>query len=89
MKLKPDYKVRRIAGEYIVIMPGTHGVDLTRVIALNETAAWLWGQLGDRTFEPCDVAALLRERFEVDETRALRDAQEWIATLARYNAFET
>lgn len=39
MRIKEEYKVREMAGEHIVVMQGRYGVDMTKVIALNETSA--------------------------------------------------
>lgn len=39
MRIKEEYKVREMAGEHIVVMQGRYGVDMTKVIALNETYA--------------------------------------------------
>lgn len=43
MRIKEEYKVREMAGEHIVVMQGRYGVDMTKVIALNETSLWLTG----------------------------------------------
>ena len=45
MRIKEEYKVREMAGEHIVVMQGRYGVDMTKVIALNETSLWLWNRL--------------------------------------------
>lgn len=39
MRIKEEYKVREMAGEHIVVMQGRYGVDMTKVIALNENLA--------------------------------------------------
>ncbi len=38
MKINPDYRLRVIAGENIVIMHGTQGADMTKVKSQNDTA---------------------------------------------------
>lgn len=48
MRIKEEYKVREMAGEHIVVMQGRYGVDMTKVIALNETSLWLWNRLQGR-----------------------------------------
>lgn len=85
MKIKEEYKVREMAGEHIVVMQGRYGVDMTRVIALNETSLWLWNELQGREFETADVRDLLLSAYDVDAQSAERDAQAWIARLEACN----
>ena len=42
MKIREEYKVREMAGEHVVIMQGRQGVDMTKIISLNESALYLW-----------------------------------------------
>ena len=42
MKIKNDFKLREICGEYVVTAEGMQAVDFTKLISLNETAAFLW-----------------------------------------------
>lgn len=85
MKFKEGYKVREIAGEHVVIMQGRFGVDMTRVIALNESSLLLWNELQDKEFSVEDVKQVLLDNYEVEEATAARDAEAWIAKLAECN----
>ena len=42
MKIKNDFKLREICGEYVVTAEGMQAVDFTKLVSLNETAAFLW-----------------------------------------------
>ena len=75
MRIKEEYKVREMAGEHIVVMQGRYGVDMTKVIALNETSLWLWNRLQGREFGTDDVRDLLLGEYDVDAETAERDAQ--------------
>lgn len=81
VRIDPTYEIREIAGEHVVIVQGRHGADMTRVIAFNDSARYLWEALRRREFTPEEAARLLTERFEVDEATALRDAEAWIGKL--------
>lgn len=81
MKFKEGYKIREIAGEHVVIMQGRFGVDMTRVIALNETSLLLWEKLQGKEFEVETVRDLLLENYEIDEQTATADAQAWVTQL--------
>ncbi len=81
MRINSKMKVREVAGEHIVLMPGEGGSDMTRVVALNESALFLYNALSDRDFEAADVVAALLDEYEVDEASARRDAEAWIVDM--------
>ena len=82
MKFKEGYKVRNIAGENVVIMQGSYGSDMTRVIALNESSLLLWNELQGVDFDAAAVKKILLDNYEVDEATAEHDAAAWIEKLA-------
>lgn len=88
MKILPTCKVREMAGEHVVILPGRAGADLTRVLSLNDSSLWLWEQLAEREFTPEEAARLLTDHYEVDYATALRDAQAWAERLADCGVLE-
>jgi len=88
MQIKKDLEIRDIAGEKVLIMQGRFGVDMTKVVAFNATAEWLWNTLYGRTFSQEDVTRLLTERFQVNEETAEADAKNWIDQLTQCNAIE-
>lgn len=85
MRIDPRRKVRDVAGEHIVIMQADGTADMTRVVALNESALMLYNRLKDKEFELDDVVRALLDEYEVDEATARHDAAEWIETM-RANA---
>ena len=88
MRLKPQYKVREMAGEHVVIMQGQFGSDLTRIISLNESALLLWSKMQGREFAVENAAEVLVECYAIDPERALADAQSWVAKLVECNLVE-
>ena len=81
MKIKQQYKVREMAGEHVVIMQGSYGADMTRIISLNESALYLWNELIGKEFTLEDVANLLVEYYGIDDAVAERDALHWVERL--------
>lgn len=81
MKIRQEYKVREMAGEHIIVMPGRCGADMTRVVALNTSSLFLWEALQGREFTAENVVELLVGQYEVDDATARHDAGEWIARL--------
>lgn len=83
MRLKTDYKIRKIAGESVIVRMGAQNVKMTSIISLNATSEWLWEQLADEEFDAEKVADLLTAEYEVSREVALIDAQKWIEMLQK------
>ena len=88
MQIKKGYKIREIAGEQVIIMQGKHGVDMTKLLALNTTSKYLYENLMDIEFDEDKVVSLLLDRFQVEEVTARKDAQSWIAKLEEVGLIE-
>ena len=88
MRIKQGHKVREIAGENVVIIQGQQGVDMTRVVALNDSSLLLWNNLLEVDFSIDDVKRILLENYDVEETVAATDAQAWIAKLQQAGLVE-
>jgi hypothetical protein len=82
MKFKEGYKVRSMAGENVVIMQGTAGSDMTRIISLNDSSLLLWNKLQGKEFDVDTVAEILVDTYEIDAELAQRDAKAWVEKLA-------
>ena len=89
MKLKQNYKVREIAGEKMVVMKGKDGVDLTKVILLNNSAEWLWNSLQGKDFSLDSTAKLLEERYKIGKEQSEADAGKWIDSMVKVGLIET
>ena len=74
MRIKNGFELREMCGEHIIIATGVANIDFSKVISLNESAAWLWLQVEGKEFTPETLAALLMEEYDVDEATALVDA---------------
>ncbi|GHT17837.1 hypothetical protein FACS189429_2840 [Bacteroidia bacterium] len=88
MKIKKGLKIREIAGEKILVVQGTAGVDLTKVVSFNRTAEWLWNEFVDKDFTTEDMAVALTERFDVDAEQATVDAENFVNSLIQANVTE-
>lgn len=74
-------KVRHVAGEDIVITQSPEAADMTKVIALNESALHLYNALQERDFTMQDVVDTLLDAYDVDADTARRDAEAWVAEM--------
>lgn len=83
MRFDERKKVRTVAGENIVIMQADGEADMTKVVALNESAMLVYEQLKGKEFAVADVARVLTDEYEVDEATAMSDAEELVASMRR------
>lgn len=78
MKIKQGFELRTICGEAIIVAHGIENIDFSKIISLNESAAYLWRNVVDKEFDANTLARLLTEEYDVDEATALADAQKVI-----------
>ena len=82
MKVKPDFELRTVAGENIIVATGKMAVNFSRLISLNDTAAYLWQEVAALpAFDENTLAQLITNRYDVDAAIALKDGskllQDW------------
>ena len=81
MRIKKAFVLRQVCGENVIVGEGLGAVNFGKLLALNETAAWLWQQavdMGDFTVD--SLAERLCEAYEVSEEEARRDVADIIAS---------
>ena len=79
MKLKKGFELRDVCGEKVIIAQGLENLDFSKLINLNESAAYLWENLQDKDFTVEDMAALLCKEYEVDLQQATTDCKTLVA----------
>jgi hypothetical protein len=82
MKIKNGFVLRQVCSENVIVGEGLGAVNFGKLLALNETAAWLWKQalaLGDFNVEL--LAGKLCEEYDVTPEQAQNDVaailQQW------------
>lgn len=78
MKLKSGYILHEVAGEYLVLP--ADGADLSSMLNLNETGAFLWRQLEQETDEQ-SICTALTDEYDVDAQTAETHVHQFIAQL--------
>ena len=82
MKTKKGFVLRNVCGENIIVAEGKENIDFTKIISMNETAAYLWKNVEGKDFDPDTLKNLLMKEDEVEETTADADAKtiakQWI-----------
>ena len=82
MKINEGFELREMCGEHIIIATGVANIDFSKVISLNESAAYLWREVEGKEFTPETLATLLTAKYDIDDATALADAtaltQRWV-----------
>lgn len=88
MKIKENYKVRKVAGENLIIGQGASHSDMTKIISLNSTALMLWEYFAGKEFTTDEAADLLVGNFGIDRQQALKDVTAWIDKMVAEGVIE-
>ena len=75
MKIKEGFILRTICGQSVVSGEGTSNVNFSKLVSLNDSAAYLFKAVGNEEFPPERLAALLLAEYDVDRETALKDAE--------------
>ena len=81
MKLKPNFELRTVCGENVVIPTGIETVNFDSIIHLNETGAFLWREAEKGEFTVESLTAALLAEYEVAEDVAGKDVAAFVAKL--------
>ena len=87
MKLKYEFAVREIAGDYVLVPLGAAALKLSGMITTNAVGAFLWEQLMSETTEKAMTKRLLEE-FEIDAVTAANDVKAFVSQLRELNLVE-
>lgn len=79
MRLRKDYILRELGDTRLLINEGEQ-VRLTRVLPLNESAAFLWRRAEGRDFDTDWLAQQLVEEYGIDAATAAADAEDMVSS---------
>ncbi len=74
MRIVDGFTLRSVAGEMIVSGESIAQINFNKLIALNESAAYLWREVVGRDFTVETLAELLVANYEIDGATAAADA---------------
>lgn len=82
MKIKKEFVLRQVCGENVIVGEGLGAINFGKLLALNETAAWLWQQaVAMDNFTIDTLAQKLCDEYEVSVDEAKTDVaailDEW------------
>ena len=89
MKIKNGFVLRQVCGENVIVGEGLGAINFGKMLALNETAAWLWQQavaMGDFTVDA--LAQKLCDEYEVSADEAKTDVAAIVAEWQQVGVLE-
>jgi len=89
MRIKEGFILRKIGDENAIMGEGLAAVNFGRLLALNDSAAWLWKEAqaqGDFTID--SLVAKLCEEYDVSPDEAHRDITEVLTQLKSEGVIE-
>lgn len=87
MKIKEEYILQNIADQWLVIDTNGKSVNFNKILALNESGRYLWEQMEKETSREQLIPALMTQ-FDIDETIAQKDTDEFIRKLRELECLE-
>jgi len=76
MRINEGFELMDVCGETVVVALGKKNINFSKIISLNESAAYLWQKVAHEDFDAQRLAQLLTEEYDVDMPTALADANK-------------
>ncbi len=77
MKIKEGFELQNVCGEFIIVPTGIENVDYSKIISLNESAAYLWENCSKaESFTIDTMVELLTQEYEVSDEIAREDCEK-------------
>ncbi len=80
MRFKNGYRLRSLGQEFILVAEGLEAVDFSRMISMNESAAFLWKEVEGKDFDIEMLTTLLTDNYDIDRETALKDVNTLLAS---------
>lgn len=83
MKLKDGLILREVAGQYVIVPTGKRVQEVTNIVYISSSAAYLWDYMKDHEFEKEDLVKRIMEHYTgVTEEKASADIDKFLNTLS-------
>ena len=63
MKLKDQLILREVAGQYVIVPTGKRVTEVTSIVYISASAAYLWDYMKDREFTKEELVAKIMEHY--------------------------
>ena len=89
MKLKDGLILREVAGQYVIVPTGKRVREVTSIVYISSSAAYLWDYMKNHEFEKEDLVERIMEYYEgVTREKAAEDIEKFLKTLADHNILD-
>ena len=89
MKLKDQLLLREVAGQYVIVPTGKRVQEVTNIVYISASAAYLWDYMKDHEFEKEDLVQRIMEHYDgVTKEKAAEDIDKFLKTLADNNILD-
>ena len=88
MIIKSGFELRHVCGEYLIIASGIENIDFSKMVHLNESAAFLWKEAIKGPFTEEQLVEALCGEYEVDADTALVDVRTMLETWKKEGLIE-
>lgn len=88
MKKKVGFEMRSVCGETFLVAEGIENIDFNQLIALNETAAFLWESMGESTFTIDNLVEKLTAEYEVSAEEAKANIEQFLLDMKNAGVVE-
>lgn len=83
MRIKDNLILREVAGQYVIVPIGKRVNEITSIVYITESAAFLWNSVKDKDFTEDDLVHLILNHYEqVTESQARADVRHFIQVLS-------
>lgn len=83
MKLKDGLILREVAGQYVIVPTGRRVKEITSIVYISSSAAYLWEYMQGREFEKEELADRIMEEYEgVTRQKAEEDIEKFLKLLS-------
>lgn len=89
MRLKDGLILREVAGQYVIVPTGKRVQEVTNIVYISASAAYLWDYMKDHEFEKEDLVQRIMEHYTgVTEEKAREDIEKFLKILADNNVLD-
>ena len=81
MKIKENFVLRELCGDYVVVAVGEQTLNFKGLIKLNETGAFLWQKMAEKDISEEALLQAMLSEYDVEKAVAKTDIDEFIDLL--------
>ena len=89
MKLKEGLVLREVAGQYVIVPTGAAVREVTDIVYISASAAYLWNYMADHEFAKEDLVEQILDYYTgVTREQAEADVEKFLKTLGDHNILD-